>query len=93
MVDIDIDIWGYGRDAGQAGRFTTASLKASYPFVEVPSSWLKPYDKIIDLLKEHFPRNHNDQLVYMTWLSQTPAYIFFQDREDADLCRALFYVY
>jgi hypothetical protein len=92
MVDLDIDIWGYGRDAAAAGLFTTASLKAAYPYVEVPDVWLYPWGKLNTMLDEHFPLNHNDQRVFKTWIQQRPGYVFFQNREDAEFCRGLFYI-
>lgn len=88
MVDLDIDIWGRGRDAAQAGRHSEPMMKACYPYVELPPNL--PLTKLIAILKEHFSElNAFDQRTYYhNW-----SCIFFQSREDAELFRGLLYVY
>lgn len=85
-IDIDIDIWGYGRDAAAAGRFTTTALKASYPFVEFKS--ILEVDAMCRELDKTLERNGFDQRMFMTH----GRFLFFQSREDADLCRGLQYL-
>jgi len=89
MVDtaLDIDIWGYGRDAGQAGLFSLKMMKAAYPYVgpiDDAGLWIR----LSMSLHEHFERNLNDQHVWKLM----ERHIFFTNREDADFCRALQYV-
>lgn len=88
MVDIDIDIWGRGRDAARGGLITeNAMMAAGYPSIEIPS---KDIDhKMSRILRENLERNHNGQLVWYC----TGKRLFFQSQEDRDLCRALLYIY
>jgi len=89
MVDIglDIDIWGYGRDAGQAGRLTLEAMKAAYPHFEVTHPDIE--DKLWDILPQHLERTHNDQRTWRFFYN----YIFFICKEDMELARALLYIY
>lgn len=87
MVDLDIDIWGYGRDAAQAGRLSDRMLKACYPFVETKG--FSKHIKFMTILTENFPYNHNNQNVYLV----RRGFIVFQNKEDAELFRALIYIY
>jgi hypothetical protein len=87
MVDIDIDIWRDGRNAN--GSIELQCLLKHYPFTEIPPSYNS--EKLRLMLQENFEPNHNGQKTY--FISFTLGYVFFQDKGDADLCRALFYVY
>lgn len=87
MVDLDIDIWGRGRDAAAAGRLTLRMLKACYPYVgpiDDTGLWLR----LTKAVAEQFERNYNDQRVWML----KERHIFFQNKEDAEICRALQYL-
>jgi hypothetical protein len=87
MVDIDIDIWGRGRDAAKAGRITERAMLAGYPSIEIPSQDIN--DKMCLIIADNLERNHNGQPVYRFFGLR----VFFQYQEDRDLCRALLYIY
>ncbi len=87
MVDIDIDIWGRGRDATKAGQITERAMLAGYPSIEIPSQDIN--DKMCLIIADNLERNHNGQRVYRFF----GIHIFFQSQEDRDLCRALLYIY
>lgn len=83
--DLDIDIWGYGRDAAQAGRLCNEALRASYPFVEV-----KGQDrlKVAKALQENYEPDHNCVKPYLL----RGDVVFFQTKEDLHLFYGLLLV-
>jgi hypothetical protein len=85
MVDIDIDIWRYGRT--QNGRLDMSYLHANYPHVPIKNEVARM--KVGAILFNHFDRNHFDQ---DPWLIRQDC-VYFQEREDAELFRALLYIY
>lgn len=87
MVDIDIDIWGRGRDAAGAGRITEKAMLTGYPSIEIPSQDIN--DKMCLIIADNLERNHNGQVVYRF----VNSHIFFQSQEDRDLCQGLLYIY
>ena len=88
MVDtqLDIDIWGYGRDAAQAGRLTTKMLKACYPFIEAGDGRMQR--KLMAAVRGHLEHNHAGQEQFLV----RENYVFFQSKEDMQFVRALLYV-
>ncbi|RUX60129.1 hypothetical protein [Mesorhizobium sp. M7A.F.Ca.CA.002.12.1.1] len=87
-VELDIDIWRYGRDA--SGHLNHPWLCLNYPNVGLRGTKfedeLTPLAKI---LKEHFEPDFNDQYPFLIRF----GYVFFQNKEDAEFFRGLLYVY
>lgn len=93
LSELDIDIWSNGRDAANAGRFTTRMLKAYYPFVELNRELsLVKRGELLNILVEHFPDQINHQYTFKTWTITEFIYVFFKSKEDADYFRGLLYV-
>lgn len=84
-VDVDIDIWRHGKDA--SGKFNREVLMENYPYIRASSTFER--DKINKILVEYFDLDHNGMRVFLTMHS----YTFFQNKEDAEVCKGLLYIY
>ncbi|MER9436660.1 hypothetical protein NKJ04_17355 [Mesorhizobium sp. M0618] len=88
-VDIDIDIWRYGRNPN--GKLDNQYLRNNYPYVELTGlpKFNKNQVKTLEILKDHFEPDHNMMYPFML----RHSFVFFQEHEQAELFRGLLYVY
>lgn len=90
-ISLDIDKWGYGRDPH--GRLNGAYLKAAgYPHVERPPFNGSPADaakKCRQILWENIEPERDGTI---TWVFIDDCF-FFLHKEDAEVFRALLYIY
>jgi len=87
-----LDIWSHGRDAGHAGGLTVPMLKAAgYPYLAIIDDrvWARLLSDIPKLVEP----THDNVRRYIILGGIHNRHIFFQSKEDMELCRALLYMY
>ena len=86
MVDIDIDIWRYGRDPH--GRLNVKYLKAGgYPYIKLDNT--KMQEKMSLIIYDNLQPGQNGLREYVI----IGGYAFFYSKDDRDLCQGLLYIY
>lgn len=95
-VDLDIDIWGRGRDAAKAGRLTNPMLRAAgYPYVDLfeTPKYFKDSTLVKKILEDHYEPDIYGQKPYLIRKDHLVFYVFFQSKEERDMFKVLMLLY